>query len=428
MEAQNNKIAMKNEILQKQYENVFEILYEARYTKTHELINLVEVNHQLGAPNTEGHLPSTWVFLLRNELLIEMATNIRLLSTQLLRPEAGGVDEGTSLHVKQRRDNPIHVSSKINDPRVFERLGPLSCPRPATNLGKGKQVLKEHEGIGDSEMFRQTYLGSQYSESREKSHALDQTFLLPKGDEDLRQKAPMVHDSTQDLFILPLLKEVNKLKVERQAEIPDWNQPRSGPLTRRILDTPLQVKTKQKLGLQLYTGKNDPIEHLNLFKSTMAYRMYTDKERCLLFLSTLSGGALNWYCRLPLETVDSFEELRKLFVSQHIFQTNRLHSANDLYTIRQKSNKSLRMHAGCFSHEYSRCAEAYDKTTLKAFMAGLCDCFFKYMINDNTWKTYSEVMAQAYNHVSAEARTYQGKPPHSHPLSISRELKPDPTK
>ncbi|KAM1891938.1 hypothetical protein ACFX14_035161 [Malus domestica] len=62
--------------------------------------------------------------------------------------------------LKQRRDNPIHVSSKINDPRVSERLDPLPCPRPATNLGKGQQVLEKHEGRGDSEMFRQTYLGS----------------------------------------------------------------------------------------------------------------------------------------------------------------------------------------------------------------------------------------------------------------------------
>ncbi|KAM1016790.1 hypothetical protein ACFX2A_047422 [Malus domestica] len=86
-------------------------------------------------------------------------------------------------------------------------------------------------------MFRQTYLGSQYGESREKSHVLDQTFLLLRGDGDLRKKAPVVHDSTQDPLILQLLKEVNKLKAERQAEIPDWNQLRPGPLTRRILDT-----------------------------------------------------------------------------------------------------------------------------------------------------------------------------------------------
>ncbi|KAM0974397.1 hypothetical protein ACFX2C_017580 [Malus domestica] len=69
------------------------------------------------------------------------------------------------------------------------------------------------------------------------------------------------------------------------------------------------------------------------------------------------------------------------------------------------------MYIGRFSHEYSRCAEADDKTALKAFTAGLRDCFFKYMINANTWKTYFEVMAHAYNHASAEARTYQGKPP-----------------
>ncbi|KAM1699399.1 hypothetical protein ACFX1Q_030441 [Malus domestica] len=54
LEAQNNKIAIKNEIFQKQYEKVFEMLHEARYTKTHKLITPVEVNHQLGAPQHEG--------------------------------------------------------------------------------------------------------------------------------------------------------------------------------------------------------------------------------------------------------------------------------------------------------------------------------------------------------------------------------------
>ncbi|KAM1063226.1 hypothetical protein ACFX11_027736 [Malus domestica] len=122
--------------------------------------------------------------------------------------------------------------------------------------------------------------------------------------------------------------------------------------------------------------------------------MHTDEERCLIFPSTLSGGALNWYCRLPSEIVDSFEELRKLFVSQHIFQTDRFHSADDLYTIHQKPDESLREYAGRFSHEYSCCTEADDKTTLKAFTAGL-----------------RGVIAQAYNHASVEARIYQGKPP-----------------
>ncbi|KAM1999507.1 hypothetical protein ACFX16_006927 [Malus domestica] len=278
--------------------------------------------------------------------------------------------------LKQRRENPLHICSKINDPRVSERLGSLPRPRPAANLGKERHVLEEHEGIKDSELFRQTRPRSQYSESKEKSHALAQTFLLQRSDGDLRKKIPMVHDSTQDPIVLQLLEEVNKLKAE--------------------------PKTKQKLSLQPYTGREDPIEHLNLFESTMAYQMHTDEKRCLFFPSTLSDGALNWYYRLPPETVDSFEELRKLFVSQHIFLTDHLHSADDLYTIRQKPDESLREYAGRFSHEYSHCVEADDKTALKVFTAGLRDCFFKYMINANTWKTYSDMMAQAYNHASTE--------------------------
>ncbi|KAM1475126.1 hypothetical protein ACFX2I_031061 [Malus domestica] len=38
--------------------------------------------------------------------------------------------------LKQRRENPIHICLKINDPRVSERLDPLPRPRLATNLGK----------------------------------------------------------------------------------------------------------------------------------------------------------------------------------------------------------------------------------------------------------------------------------------------------
>ncbi|KAM1143195.1 hypothetical protein ACFX2B_031744 [Malus domestica] len=108
LEAQNNKIAMKNEVIQEQYEKLFETLHETRRTQTcstneviHEqyekFVTSVDINHHLGAPNTEGHLSSTWVSLMRSKLIIKTLINIRLLSTQLLRPEVGEVEEDTSL-------------------------------------------------------------------------------------------------------------------------------------------------------------------------------------------------------------------------------------------------------------------------------------------------------------------------------------------
>ncbi|KAM2185176.1 hypothetical protein ACFX1Q_030205 [Malus domestica] len=49
LEAQNNKITMKNEVLHEQYEKLFETLHEIRHTQTRELVALVDINHHLGA-------------------------------------------------------------------------------------------------------------------------------------------------------------------------------------------------------------------------------------------------------------------------------------------------------------------------------------------------------------------------------------------
>ncbi|KAM2422603.1 hypothetical protein ACFX1W_020445 [Malus domestica] len=50
LEAQNNKIAMKNEVLQEQYEKLFETLHETMHTQTRELVAPMDINHHLGAP------------------------------------------------------------------------------------------------------------------------------------------------------------------------------------------------------------------------------------------------------------------------------------------------------------------------------------------------------------------------------------------
>ncbi|KAM1774756.1 hypothetical protein ACFX12_044089 [Malus domestica] len=49
LEAQNNKIAMKNEVLHEQYEKLFETLHETMRTQTFELVAPVDINHHLGA-------------------------------------------------------------------------------------------------------------------------------------------------------------------------------------------------------------------------------------------------------------------------------------------------------------------------------------------------------------------------------------------
>ncbi|KAM1380554.1 hypothetical protein ACFX2I_022265 [Malus domestica] len=50
LKAQNNKIVMRNEVLQEQYEKLFEMLHKARHAQAHKLVALAEVNNHLNAP------------------------------------------------------------------------------------------------------------------------------------------------------------------------------------------------------------------------------------------------------------------------------------------------------------------------------------------------------------------------------------------
>ncbi|KAM3000869.1 hypothetical protein FF2_037231 [Malus domestica] len=59
LEAQNNKIAMKNAVIQEQYEKLFETLHETRSTQTASSLPLWTLTIIRVPPNTEGRLPST---------------------------------------------------------------------------------------------------------------------------------------------------------------------------------------------------------------------------------------------------------------------------------------------------------------------------------------------------------------------------------
>ncbi|CAL9017855.1 unnamed protein product, partial [Prunus brigantina] len=100
--------------------------------------------------------------------------------------------------------------------------------------------------------------------------------------------------------------------------------------------------------------------------------------------------------------VDSFDELKQIFLNHFMIQTDRLYSADDLYTIRQGEDEPLREYAACFSHEYSRCPETDDRAAYGAFKSGLRSSHFRYLVHSSNWRTYDELMKQAAVHAKAE--------------------------
>ncbi|XP_021815595.1 uncharacterized protein LOC110758113 [Prunus avium] len=85
-----------------------------------------------------------------------------------------------------------------------------------------------------------------------------------------------------------------------------------------------------------------------------------------------------------------------------MYLIDRLYSADDLYTVRQREDKPLREYAARFSHEYSRCPKTDDKAAFGAFKSGLRSSHFWYLVHSSNWRTYNELMKQATIHAKAE--------------------------
>ncbi|VVA13474.1 PREDICTED: AALP_AAs43812U000200, partial [Prunus dulcis] len=125
---------------------------------------------------------------------------------------------------------------------------------------------------------------------------------------------------------------------------PEWGKLRPGPFTGRIRRS-RQDREVQPLRIPFYTGTEDPLTHLHSFQSAIGCKGLSDEGQCLLFPSSLREAALNWFYRLEPETIDSFDELKQIFLNHFMIQTDRLYSADDLYTIRQREDEPLREYA-----------------------------------------------------------------------------------
>ncbi|XP_020421423.1 uncharacterized protein LOC109949724 [Prunus persica] len=207
---------------------------------------------------------------------------------------------------------------------------------------------------------------------------------------------------SRDPVVRLLFQKVQKMENDKaRSQESEWGKLRPGPFTRRIRDS-RQDREVHQLRIPFYTGTDDPLTHLHSFQSVIGCKGLSDEGQCLLFPSSLTKATLNWFYRLEPETVDSFDELKQIFLNHFIIQTDRLYSADDLYTIRQREDEPLREYAARFSHEYLRCPETDDKAAYGAFKSGLRSSHFRYLVHSSNWRTYDELMKQAAIHAKAE--------------------------
>jgi len=90
----------------------------------------------------------------------------------------------------------------------------------------------------------------------------------------------------------------------------------STPFSQAILETEIpNTFTGPKV---TFTGMEDPEAHLTAFHTQMMLVSGSDAVRCKLFISTLTGMAMDWSISLREGHITSFAQLSRLFREQYL--------------------------------------------------------------------------------------------------------------
>ncbi|GFS36638.1 hypothetical protein Acr_00g0047130 [Actinidia rufa] len=143
------------------------------------------------------------------------------------------------------------------------------------------------------------------------------------------------------------------------------------PFTDRVMRIRVFSKFKLPTQLGVYEGKIDPMHHLDSYKSLMALQRYSDEVMCKAFSTTLKGSVRLWYKKLSLGTIDSFDDLSKLFIANFMSCRVRQKNASHLFTVHQKEIESLKDYVKWFNQAVLEVDDPNDKVVVMAMMEGL---------------------------------------------------------
>ncbi|XP_057500864.1 uncharacterized protein LOC130784884 [Actinidia eriantha] len=103
----------------------------------------------------------------------------------------------------------------------------------------------------------------------------------------------------------------------------------------------------------------------------MSLQDCSDEVTCNAFFATLKGSARSWFRKLPLGTIDLFDDLRRLFVANFMSCRIRQKNASHLFTVYQKETEGLKDYVKQFNQVVLEVEDPSDKVVIMAMMEGL---------------------------------------------------------
>ena len=173
------------------------------------------------------------------------------------------------------------------------------------------------------------------------------------------------------------------------------------PFTMAVQECPVPSKFRLPQ-LEPFDGLKDPLDHLNMFKTTLGLQQPPDEILCCSFPTTLKRAAWEWFNKLPTSSIDTFEQLSGSFVRHFVGEQRPKRTADHLLTIKQGEKETLRSYVTRFTQGMLEVDETNDKVQLTTFKAGLKSRDFVASLAKNPPKSMAEALLKAQKYMNSE--------------------------
>jgi len=151
-----------------------------------------------------------------------------------------------------------------------------------------------------------------------------------------------------------------------------------------------------------FTGMEDPEAHLTAFHMQMMLVGGSDAVRCKLFMSTLTGMAMDWFISLPDGHITSFAQLSQLFCEQYIANRAPPPVSYDLFNVKQYQGETLKEYINRFGAQVVKVGTTKEPMIVYAFRKGMCPGPFCESIIGSRPLTFAEIRRCAVEHIATE--------------------------
>ena len=114
----------------------------------------------------------------------------------------------------------------------------------------------------------------------------------------------------------------------------------------------------------MYDGSTDPYDHMLHFNQTMILSAGNDRLMCKVFPASLKGPALAWFHKLPRGSINSFNDLWTMFISQYLCSVRQKGNISSLQAILKREEESIRD----FTQRFGQAVQQIDIYSMDAIL------------------------------------------------------------